>query len=201
MDQITAMILAGGHSSRMGQDKALISVQGTPMIQRVYQIADQCAVQVYVVTPWIARYRELLPSHCRFVQEAPLPDGIEMNGPLVGFAQGLMQVETEWVLLLACDLPRLQVDVLHSWMTQLSTVPDEAIAFLPSRSVGWEPLCGFYRKRCMPLLWEFVEEGGRSFQRWLSKHPVQTLPLPDPDMLFNCNTPDDLSTVKAMPID
>jgi molybdopterin-guanine dinucleotide biosynthesis protein A len=42
---------------------------------------------------------------------------------------------------------------------------------------------------------DFINQGGRSFQGWLKLYPVAALPLSTPDMLFNCNTPDDLRMV------
>ncbi|WP_193199330.1 molybdenum cofactor guanylyltransferase [Nostoc sp. MG11] len=203
--KLTAIVLAGGKSSRMGQDKALISIQGVPLLQIVYGIAQSCADTVYVVTPWPERYQDLLGSSCQFIQEVALPPADEevgiqdispsahTHGPLVGFAQGLAQVKTNWVLLLACDLPKLRVEVLQDWATRLDKVGDEAIAALAHHPKGWEPLCGFYRRRCLPQLLEFINQGGRSFQQWLEQNPVEVLPLPEPEMLFNCNTPEDLA--------
>ncbi len=179
----------------MGQDKALIPIQGVPMLQLVCRVAESCADTVYIVTPWQERYEHLVSPKSQFIREVfsseeeatPLP-----HGPLVGFAQGLTHVQTEWVLLLACDLPKLRVEVLQDWTDRLDSVEDEAIAALAHHDKGWEPLCGFYRRRCLPTLIEFINQGGRSFQGWLKQHPVQLLPLPEPEMLFNCNTPEDL---------
>ena len=199
--KLTAIVLAGGRSSRMGQDKALIPIQGVSMLQLVCGVAESCADTVYVVTPWQERYEHLVSPKSQFIREVLLSEGEAINrvsttplphGPLVGFAQGLAHVQTEWVLLLACDLPKLRVEVLQDWTTRLDSVGDEAIAALAHHTKGWEPLCGFYRRRCLPTLIEFINEGGRSFQGWLKQHPVQLLPLPEPEMLFNCNTPEDL---------
>ncbi|MBW4569658.1 MAG: molybdenum cofactor guanylyltransferase [Tolypothrix carrinoi HA7290-LM1] len=188
--ELTAIILAGGKSSRMGEDKALILIQGVPLLQRIYNIAEDCADIVYVVTPWEERYQHILPSNCQFIKEAPLS-----NGPLVGFAQGLAQVQTDWVLLLACDLPNLRVEVLQEWANQLDDVTTDAIAALAHHVKGWEPLCGFYRRSCLADLNEYINQGGRSFQSWLNQHSVQLLPVTEPGMLFNCNTPEDLANL------
>ncbi|WP_026732405.1 molybdenum cofactor guanylyltransferase [Fischerella sp. PCC 9605] len=192
-DQLTAIVLAGGKSTRMGRDKALIPIQDVPLLQRICQIAETCADKVYVVTPWQERYQHLLPPKSQFIQELPLPGETgnepKTHGPLVGFAQGLAQVETDWVLLLACDLPRLRVEVLQEWVAGLEQVPEEAIAALVYRNNRWEPLCGFYRRRCLPGLNKYIEQGGRSFQQWLKLYSVQVLSLPDPEMLLNLNNP------------
>ena len=198
--KLSAIVLAGGQSSRMGQDKALVEVGQVPMLLQVCQITQQCADTVYVVTPWTERYQTLLGSllddrthHTQLIQEHPLPNEMILHGPLVGFAQGLAHVQTEWVLLLACDLPRLEVSVLKAWAAELPKADNQTVALLPQHPQGWwEALCGFYRRRCLPDLEDFIRQGGRSFQRWLSYQSVQELPLANRDMLFNCNTPEDV---------
>ena len=193
---LSAIVLAGGQSSRMGRDKALIALQGVPLLRQVCEVALNCVGQVYVVTPWPERYQDILPNACRVIREIPLPGETQSHGPLVGFAQGLTQVKTDWVLLLACDLPQLQVEVLQSWAMKLENVPQEAIALLSRQPKGWEPLCGFYRRQCLPRLTQFINDGGRSFQGWLSQSLVQELQVRDAQIFFNCNTPTDLEQVR-----
>ena len=191
---IAAIVLAGGQSSRMGQDKALLPIEGIPLLQRVCAVAAQCCPLIYVVTPWPQRYRSLdLP--CQWVQETPLPNETESHGPLVGFAQGLAQAQSEWVLLLACDLPRLQPAVIQQWMMQLPSVDAAISAVLHHSAKGWEPLCGFYRRSSLVALEDYIAQGGRSFQGWLTTQTVLAQPLPQAGMLFNCNTPQDLQQI------
>ena len=193
---ITAIILAGGQSSRMGTDKALISISGVPLLQKISAITIKFVSRVYVVTFWPERYQDILPEGCHLIREVSSKQLNFAQGPLVGFARGLAKVNTEWVLLLACDLPYLTESYLQESIEYLDRVPLEAIATLPKSDRGWEPLCGFYRTRCLPLLQEFINIGGRSFQSWLARYPVCELPLSDRQVLFNCNTPQDLEKVK-----
>jgi molybdopterin-guanine dinucleotide biosynthesis protein A len=190
----TALILAGGKSTRMGQDKALIEIDGVPMLCCVWAIARQCSSRTYIVTPWIERYRAIAPE-ALWIEETYLPGEEPSQGPLVGLAQGLAHVTTDWVLLLACDLPCLQVEVLKAWIEVLPQVSEGAIACLPKHSKGWDPLCGFYRRSCLPQLNQYIERGGRSFQGWLATQTVHGLHLPDQRMLLNCNTLEDLETL------
>ena len=68
------MILAGGHSRRMGQDKALLKLpDGQQLLSRTAQIAQQLTADVVVVTPWPDRYRTMLPPSIRWVTESPMP--------------------------------------------------------------------------------------------------------------------------------
>ncbi len=101
-------------------------------------------------------------------------------------------MQTDWVLLLACDLPKLRIEVLQNWIDRLDSVEPDTIACLVHHDQRWEPLCGFYHRRCLPSLLHFIHQGGRSFQKWLQLHPVAVLPWTESDMLFNCNTPEDL---------
>lgn len=198
---LSSIILAGGLSSRMGQDKALLAVEGVPLLRIVCDVAIALSERVYIVTPWTERYQHILPPQCQFIREVPISfeEGDKekiSNSPIVGFAQGLARVETDWVLLLACDLPRLQVEVLRDWVAQLDTVDNDAIALLTRHVKGWDPLCGFYRRSCLPALTEYIAQGGRSFQQWLAQHSVQMFPLSDAQMLFNCNTPTDYEEIQ-----
>jgi molybdopterin-guanine dinucleotide biosynthesis protein A len=189
-NNISAIVLAGGKSSRMGTDKALIPIRGIPMLQQVCSIAKNCVNTIYIVTPWPERYQHLLLPGCEFILETPK---FNIQCPLTAFAQSLEQINTEWVLLLACDLPNLKIEVLQDWVKRLDNVAEEAIATLVKSSIGWEPLCGFYRRSSLTLLLDFINQGGTSFQKWLNQHPVDVLPLSEPEMLFNCNTPEDLA--------
>jgi molybdenum cofactor guanylyltransferase len=194
---ISTVILAGGQSSRMGRDKALLLIEGKPLLPRICQAALQCTSCVYVVTSWPDRYLAILPDGCQTILETfPLGE-TQPQGPLVGFAQGLAQTQADWVLLLACDLPCLQVGHLQRWIEQVNTASQDAIALLPRHEKGWEPLCGLYRRSCLASLQEFIEHGGRSFQIWLQQHKIQELVVSDAQALFNCNTPQDWQVINS----
>ncbi len=205
MDEISlsAIILAGGKSLRMGRDKATIEIDGSPLIRRVYDAVAGCrakiaTIDIYVIAPWTERYRKVLPIECNFIsEESP------HQGPLLGFAQGLSQISTEWVFLVACDLPNLSTSAIESWIEGLKDIPTQSMAYLARHAdFGWEPLCGFYRRGCLNSLCEYIDGGGRSFQGWLNMSTVTELAisqvgayLADRSILFNCNTPEDLTIV------
>lgn len=201
-NSLSAIILAGGQSSRMGQDKAQIRIQGVPLLQRTCEVALQCSSPVFVVTSRPEVYRSIMPDGCELIQEHFLSNDSLPQGPLVGFSQALPLVQTEWVLLLACDLPYLHPAIIQRWMTQLDG-GTELTALLPFTEHGWEPLCGFYRVSCLNTLRSFIQQGGRSFQRWLSQEMVQEIAFSldsnqqqqERRMLFNCNTPEDLAAL------
>lgn len=192
--KISAIVLAGGESSRMGRDKALLDLGGNTLLNHVCLIASECASQTYVVTPWIEKYLGVVPSSCQLVREKLILNS-KSNIPLIGFIQGMQLVKTEWVLLLACDLPYLSSSQVKQWSLALATVLPTEIALLPRSVKGWEPLCGFYRRRSLASLKAYQGNGGQSFQSWLALHPVKELLLGDRHCLFNCNTPEDWESV------
>lgn len=213
---VVALILAGGNSRRMGSDKALVLWDGIPLLRRVAQVAAACADAVYILTPWPERYAPVVDPGWHLWRENVPPlvgqdprgrDSIaeQHRGPLLAFQEGIRRLQTlaappEWILLLACDLPCLQEQVLGDWRQRLATLPPQTVAALPKSQRGWEPLCGFYRLAQLGSLESFLQAGGRSFQGWLSQVPTAILPLTVPDsgteslerMLTNCNTPADL---------
>ncbi len=150
-DEITAIILAGGESSRMGKDKALLNVGNSTLLSQVCLVANEFAAQTFVVTPWIERYRDVLPPGSQLIREQLVLNATS-NTPLIGFAQGMQLVKTEWILLLACDLPYLSSSQVKQWSLALTTVLPTEIALLPRNAKGWEPLCGFYRRSCLASL-------------------------------------------------
>ncbi|MCJ8283581.1 MAG: molybdenum cofactor guanylyltransferase [Rivularia sp. ALOHA_DT_140] len=186
---ISSLILAGGKSSRMGSDKALISYQGKPMLQRVYQVATECTQQVYVLTPWKERYQNILPPECNYLIETQ-----PGKGPVNGLSEGLKQISADWILLLACDLPLLDVDIIKIWINKLPQIPTSTLALVPRRSQIWEPMCGFYRTKLKTELDSFLNQGKRSFQELLSGIEIEVLEVDEKVnfMLFNCNYQGDL---------
>jgi molybdenum cofactor guanylyltransferase len=188
----------------MGMDKATISIEGVPLIRRIYDVVAACidpnftilANRIYVITPWAERYQPILPVSCLFVTEQQ-PD----RGPLIGFVASLAEIKSDWVLLLACDLPNLSTPAVQSWIGELADVSSQSMAYLPRNleGKGWEPLCGFYRRSCLASLLAYIEAGGRSFQGWLANCTVTELPIADRKLLFNCNTPADLAEIITAP--
>jgi len=191
-NRISTIILAGGYSTRMGKDKALIEIEGMPLLQRTCQLAQAVASQVSIVTPWGERYKNIIPEGCHIIQETPLPNETPPHGALVGLYQGMQQVTTDWGLALACDLPKLTGEELEFWCQQLDSIANDKVALVAKSPEIWHPLSGFYHQQCTALFANYLAEGNRSFQEFLDQHPVAELTVRDRATLFNCNTPEDL---------
>jgi molybdopterin-guanine dinucleotide biosynthesis protein A len=187
--QLSTIILAGGKSKRMGHDKALIKINNLPLLKHICLEAQKLTSQVYIITSWPEKYQDIVPDNCTLIREEAIA------GPLIAFSQALRKITTEWVLLLACDLPNFKIQELIQFSHQLAELNSDYIALLPRNTKGWEPLCGFYRRSCLSLLKDFINQGGTSFQKWLSLHKISELPLNFREILFNCNTPQDLELI------
>ncbi len=138
MTTLSTIVLTGGKSSRMGEDKALILIQSIPLLEKVCTVAKSCTDTIYtdtiyMVTLWTERYQHLHLSGCEFIPE----NSIKAQGPLVGFVQALEKVKTEWVLLLACNLPNLRIEVLQDWVNRLDNVAAKNVACLVKNTQGW----------------------------------------------------------------
>jgi len=193
-DKIAVIVLAGGQSSRMGTDKAMLEIEGKFLLQRVCEVAAFLTSSVYVLTAWPDRYRSALTPECQFLLEYS-----PGNGPLVALTQGLTEIAAEWILLLACDLPLLDADIIQNWADRLTEVPPSTLAVVPYQNARWEPLCGFYRKQSLSSLQRFIEKGGRSFQVWLSQIPTIPIAVGETEavMLSNCNTLEEFEQLKS----
>ena len=199
--KVTAIVLSGGKSSRMGRDNALLEINSETLLSRTCRIALEVADSVYIVARSQEQYQK---ASAQNLPHSYLVLDQQFDGALVGFWQGIQAIvnPADWILLLACDLPNLQVDILQILASQLASLPETAIAYLPryvdeTLQKQWEPLCGFYRcLQCQDSLREFINNDGRSFQKWLINQEVieiENVPLA---MLFNCNTPDDFHSIK-----
>jgi len=130
---LTALLLAGGRSSRMGFDKATLNIGGEPLWQR--QLRVLC--ELSPATLWIsARAR---PAWCPSEVEVVL-DESPLNAPLSGLAAGLRRLQTSHLLVLAIDLPRISAEHLR----KLCDLARPGSGVIPLNGDYFEPLCAIY---------------------------------------------------------
>jgi molybdopterin-guanine dinucleotide biosynthesis protein A len=186
---VTALILAGGQSSRMGTDKALIRWDGIPILQRVVNAVTECHLPMVILSPWPERYRPTIHGEIQWVLETQ-----PGQGPLRGLSQVLPHLTSDWILVLACDLPCLDPATLQNWITHLPQISPWVQAWVPQYQARWDPLCAFYRQSLAHPLALFCQSGGSSFIQWLETLRVEPILLTSTEiqMLHNCNTPTDL---------
>ncbi len=189
--QATAAILIGGDSLRMGQDKADLEWDGLTLVNRVYQrIAPLVREVLLVVRPerrdWAI---SLAPSGARVVT-----DRVDARGPLAGIEAALAEASSERVLVVACDMPDLQPNLLNAMLSD-----DSAEVIVPCTDRGFEPLLAVYGKSCLPVIARFLASGPSRIPAFYPEVKVarwneDRLREFDPQLrsLFNVNRPEDL---------
>ena len=181
----------------MGEDKALLSLpDGQLLLGKTVDVARSLTPAIFIVTPWAERYQPVIAP---IAPEVRWIEDRQASGPLAGFSQVWPQIQADWCLLLACDLPNLDAQVLQQWWAWI--LDRKAIANLPAASLvkgskGWEPLCGYYHRSCVPSLNQHLAAGERAFQSWLSALEIAAYSAVPNAMLFNCNTPADWRQVR-----
>ncbi|MGO8700942.1 MAG: molybdenum cofactor guanylyltransferase [Limisphaerales bacterium] len=130
---LTAMLMAGGESRRMGRDKATMVFEGEMMWQRQLRLLQSLKPQELCVS---ARVR---PAWCPAGVESVL-DAAPGCGPLSGIAAGLSQLRTSHLLVLALDMPRISLEHLH----KLAALAVAGVGVVPRKAVLFEPLCAVY---------------------------------------------------------
>jgi molybdopterin-guanine dinucleotide biosynthesis protein A len=185
--EITGVILAGGKSSRMGRNKALLPVGGVPCVQRIAEALRGVCGDILIVSDD--------PTPYAFLSLPVIPDRFPGSGPLAGIHSALSVVATEKALILACDLPHVSAEFLRR-LCAMSAGED---ALVPLSADGrLQPLCAIYRTTCVATLEEDLKRGRRSVLSYLEGRNVRTVPAESllggaarPDFLANMNTPDD----------
>src|SRR5262245_31245962 len=139
----TGMVLTGGTSTRMGSDKAFVEVDGRPLAA----IARDALVGAGAAETFaVGGDRERLEAAGFQV----VPDEFPGTGPLGAIATGLSAANFDPVVVLACDLPRVQAATVNELLTALSDAADDAA--IPLRDGRREVLVAAYRRRCLPTL-------------------------------------------------
>ena len=144
-DQISAFLLSGGASSRMGKEKGLLEFAGEPLIVRTARLLEPLVAEVAIVgSP--EKYGAL---GLRMIADRGFGSFDETGGvpgPLVGIASALSATNTIWNLILACDLPYLTADWL-GWLLARAMNSGRQIV-MPRTAGGLEPLAAVYRREC-----------------------------------------------------
>lgn len=194
-DQVSAFILTGGASSRMGKAKGLLEFGGEPLILRIARVIEPLVSSVTAVGP-PERYAAL---GLRVIedQQFGIADKNERSpGPLAGVASALTASRTEWNLILACDLPYLTCEWLD-WLLTRTTVSSGQI-IMPRTQGGSEPLAAVYRRECVEPIIAALHRGVRKVTdataqlrtEFVSEREWRHID-PDGRVLRNMNTPDD----------
>ncbi|NLE03357.1 MAG: molybdenum cofactor guanylyltransferase [Crenarchaeota archaeon] len=198
----TAIILAGGFSSRLGQDKSILELNGKPLIKCVIDAVKKTVDEIIIVTnsqERIDNYSKLLDKNIQF-----LIDIEQAKGPLVGTLTGLEKANGDFSLILPSDMPFVSsevIDLLFNLCLDRSAV----IPRWPNQDI--EPLHAVYRtKTALNAAKKAVDQGQQKMTAMLdniqSIRYVSTLVIeqinPDLKTFFNINTPIDLKKAEFL---
>lgn len=192
---VTAAVLAGGRSMRMGVDKTLLPVDGEPLLARVVAAVSAVCEHTVVVTNRAEQIAEAgLPS------DTPvLIDEVPFQGPLGGLVTALKGAPDDWILAVAADIPWLEPGVIRA----LWDARDGAQVVVPVTEKGVEPLLALYHRSTIAAARHVLATGRRRLVAMFPELTVVELPLEDlraadPELrsLVNVNTPEDLAEVR-----
>jgi molybdopterin-guanine dinucleotide biosynthesis protein A len=187
-------IMAGGLNTRYGDLKALASVGGSAIVERVIERLREVTPDVVLIANDATAYAALrLPTK---------PDRIPGLGALGGLHAALHWAAEEdrpGILAVACDMPFVSTALLQRLLeeAQAHDGPDVVVPESGSRR-GLEPLCAYYSVRCLPAIAAAIQRGDTRMIGFHGDVRVQRVPLltvqsfGDPATLFmNVNTPDE----------
>jgi len=175
--QAAGFVLVGGHSSRMGRDKALLPLKSGFLIQEVTaMVAGAAGTAALIGEP--ERYRHLGLDCLRDLRHG--------MGPLAGIEAALESGRGELNLIVACDMPGLETDWLRRLL--LNARESDALCVASSERSGVvHPLCAVYRSNCLPAVRRALDAGRLRLLDLLHELDATTLETGSP--VWNINTP------------
>lgn len=158
---VTGVILAGGASSRMGSNKALLPYQGGRFIEAIYRKMSALFDEVILVTN--------SPDQYGFLPCRKVTDLVPGMGPLAGIHSGLCHSSNPRIFVTACDMPYLQDGLVR----HLAAGPWESDVVLPESDRGVEPLHAVYGKGALEAIEDALHGGKRRIVSFFPQVRVQ----------------------------
>lgn len=190
--KLRGLVLAGGRSSRMGQDKAaLVHPDGRTLLRRCHDLLREAGCETIVIS---LRHDQEIPAGLDGVEIVRDPEGAS-GGPIAGIVAGMRKDPAADWLVLACDLPRLDAATLGHLVSSKQT--DEKFLAYRSEFDGLpEPLCTLYSQAALPVLEQAQADDFRCPRKILIRNDCRLLEPVTPRALDNANTPEDWATAK-----
>jgi len=175
-------VLAGGLSTRMGQDKALLPWKGSTLIESVAREVFDAAGNVTLIGS---------PEVYRNLGFPVIPDKIAGCGPLGGLHAALSATTAAWNLVVACDMPQINCRILKDLLEAAEV--SGADALVPQTPGGIEPLCAVYHACLLPAVEFAIQSKLFKMHDFVSRNKAALWPAPDPTVFRNLNTPQELT--------
>jgi molybdopterin-guanine dinucleotide biosynthesis protein A len=193
--EVTGVLLAGGKSRRMGEDKRYLVMGGETLLERGLGVLRSVFQEVLVV---IAQDSPPVGVDAKVVR-----DLVPECGSLGGLYTGLMQATTPYIFVVACDMPFLDQAVIAQFTSRRATA-DIVMAKLAARL---HPMHALYGKRCLPVLEQMIQARQLKIQELVSYASLRVQYVTEMDLssidpsgrsFQNVNTPADLEAARAL---
>lgn len=200
-DGLSAAVLTGGQSRRMGTDKALLKLDERALLAWVIDAVSTVSDDVLLVGD--------RPEYHRFGIRV-VADDLPGAGALGGIATALRHAIHDRVLVVACDMPAISVRLLDA----MASLASDAEVVVPLTDVSrndrgptqmYQPLHAIYRRSCLPIMERHIAEGRLKVADFMTDARVCTLPEEwlrqyDPALssFDNINSPDDLARIRSV---
>ena len=187
IEDCTALILAGGDSSRMGQDKAGLVLDGKTLLESVTTTMQSVFPKVIVSVR-----QERAGLNVPQVRDEP-----EASGPLAGLAAGMKDAATPWLFAVACDMPFIKPALIEYLAGQRA----DCQAVVPLVHGYPQPLAAFYSTSCLDIVESILNGNGKHSLRALLER-LQVRYVSEEQMLavdpqlrsfFDLDTPQDVA--------
>lgn len=177
---MSAIILAGGNSSRMRKEKSLLPVQGAPLIRQVADNLNPFFNEIIISS----RDRESFG----FMPYRVVHDKETGHGPLMGIMCGLEASGHGVNFVIACDIPEIDREFLEMMMRYTE---DYEIVVPVTGDGKYEPLFAFYHRDLIDRIKDLLNRGRRKIIELYSMAKIKLIPMDDNDWYYNLNTETD----------
>ncbi len=193
-ETLYGLVLAGGKSTRMKTDKALLEIHGKKQWLYCYELLEKFCAKVFISNRADQSERDGKSGYPQIHDTAPF---VEI-GPIGGILSAMnAHPEANW-LVLAVDLPFVNEETLQHLLANRDSTK-LATAYVSTSDNLPEPLCAVYEKSSFAAMKDFLKTEKtcpRKFLLTMEKN-VKLLKQPHPDALYNVNTPEELKHVQA----
>lgn len=179
MEKLGAIVFAGGKSSRMGQNKALIVYKGKRLVDRAVEVVAP------MVDSMIVSSNEPLPD----LDIPQVKDDVMDKGPIGGLYTCLKQAAHDWNLVIPCDAPYID----SGFYKKLIAAAKNCQAVVPVHSGGMvEPLMALYHKSILPIVEKQIAQNDYKLINLLREIEVNYIEFSELEQFKNMNYPSDL---------
>ncbi len=194
--EITGLILAGGRAQRMGGiDKGLVSFMGKPLIEHaIARLSPQVTTILINANRNHDRYAQY--GHAVIADDYP-----DFAGPLAGFAAGLEDCKTEYLLSVPCDSPVFPLSLSKQLLENMISTQSDLVyaSSIDQDGTSWaQPVFCLMRRSVQQSLQQFLGQGGRKIDRWFEALPSSTVVFADEAAFANTNTPEELQALEQV---